>query len=311
MGPPATEPHEPGADPRGQRVAEHGGVLAGEVVEQSAPRHPRRIGEVVQAEAVQPALLRQLLRTRVDPPGGLLAVRRAPAAFCTLGHEVHSCTSFGWSANWARQVGWGRPVSDACSSSAESATTELDKSREDRFPTLAESCRNRCCGCLECPVMSGRALVLGGGGSAGNAWLIGVIAGLFEAGLDVTEADLIIGTSAGSTAAAQMAGAGPTELLAGILGVCAPAQGCSGGIRGWARPPWAGGGPHGANGPHHRCRCGCGRHAPQDGCGGARDGCGVGWLRACAVARYRRRSAAQSALAAPKDAHHGGRCPYR
>ena len=62
-----------------------------------------------------------------------------------------------------------------------------------------------------------RALVLGGGGSAGNAWLIGVIAGLFDAGLDVTEADLIIGTSAGSTAAAQITGANPTELLAGIL----------------------------------------------------------------------------------------------
>lgn len=62
-----------------------------------------------------------------------------------------------------------------------------------------------------------RALVLGGGGSAGNAWLIGVIAGLFDAGLDVTEADLIIGTSAGSTAAAQIASATPTELLANIL----------------------------------------------------------------------------------------------
>jgi NTE family protein len=62
-----------------------------------------------------------------------------------------------------------------------------------------------------------RALVLGGGGSAGNAWLIGVIAGLFDAGLDVTEADLIIGTSAGSTAAAQIAGASPTQLLADIL----------------------------------------------------------------------------------------------
>lgn len=35
------------------------------------------------------------------------------------------------------------------------------------------------------------ALVLGGGGSTGNAWLIGVIAGLFDAGLDVTTADLI------------------------------------------------------------------------------------------------------------------------
>src|SRR5580693_7038176 len=68
-----------------------------------------------------------------------------------------------------------------------------------------------------------RALVLGGGGAAGNAWLIGVIAGLFEAGLDVTEADLIIGTSAGSTAAAQITSATPTELLAGIL-AAAPQQ---------------------------------------------------------------------------------------
>jgi len=62
-----------------------------------------------------------------------------------------------------------------------------------------------------------RALVLGGGGSTGNAWLIGVIAGLFEAGLDVTGADLTIGTSAGSTAAAQIAGTSPTELYAAIL----------------------------------------------------------------------------------------------
>src|SRR4051812_10606075 len=63
----------------------------------------------------------------------------------------------------------------------------------------------------------GRALVLGGGGSTGNAWLIGVVAGLFDAGLDVTTADLIIGTSAGATAAAQITSATPTELLAAIL----------------------------------------------------------------------------------------------
>ncbi|MGH3848606.1 MAG: patatin-like phospholipase family protein, partial [Pseudonocardiaceae bacterium] len=62
-----------------------------------------------------------------------------------------------------------------------------------------------------------RALVLGGGGSAGNAWEIGVIAGLFDAGLDVTEADLMIGTSAGSTVAAQISSAPPAELLAAIL----------------------------------------------------------------------------------------------
>jgi len=58
------------------------------------------------------------------------------------------------------------------------------------------------------------ALVLGGGGSTGNAWLIGVFAGLFEAGLDVSGADLIVGTSAGSTAAAQITGAQADELLA-------------------------------------------------------------------------------------------------
>lgn len=41
----------------------------------------------------------------------------------------------------------------------------------------------------------GTALVLGEGGSAGNALLIGVIAGLLDDRLDVTKADLIIGTS--------------------------------------------------------------------------------------------------------------------
>jgi NTE family protein len=68
-----------------------------------------------------------------------------------------------------------------------------------------------------------RALVLHGGGSAGNAWEIGVIVGLFDAGLDVTEADLIIGTSAGSTAAAQITSASPAGLLAAIL-AAAPQQ---------------------------------------------------------------------------------------
>ena len=68
-----------------------------------------------------------------------------------------------------------------------------------------------------------RALVLGGGGSTGNAWLIGVISGLFESGLDVTDADLVIGTSAGSTAAAQISGATPIELLAAIF-AAAPRQ---------------------------------------------------------------------------------------
>jgi NTE family protein len=69
-----------------------------------------------------------------------------------------------------------------------------------------------------------RALVLGGGGSTGNAWLIGVVAGLFDAGLDVSTADLTIGTSAGSTAAAQIAGASTAELFAAAL-VAPPQRG--------------------------------------------------------------------------------------
>ncbi|MFN8105165.1 MAG: patatin-like phospholipase family protein [Acidimicrobiia bacterium] len=69
-----------------------------------------------------------------------------------------------------------------------------------------------------------RALVLGGGGSVGNAWEIGVVAGLFDAGLDVTVADLIVGTSAGATAAAQITAANPTELLAAIVAAAPPSR---------------------------------------------------------------------------------------
>lgn len=47
------------------------------------------------------------------------------------------------------------------------------------------------------------ALVLGGGGAAGIAWMIGVVAGLAQAGLDLTEAaDPVVGTSAGTSTAA-------------------------------------------------------------------------------------------------------------
>ena len=96
------------------------------------------------------------------------------------------------------------------------STTASNRPRSDQDqPQVDATKRARAAG--------GRALVLGGGGSTGNAWLIGVIAGLFDAGLDVTEADLTIGTSAGSTAAAQIAGATATELLAAIL-AAAPQQ---------------------------------------------------------------------------------------
>ena len=96
------------------------------------------------------------------------------------------------------------------------STTASDRPRSDQDqPQVDATKRARATG--------ERALVLGGAGSVGNAWEIGVIVGLFEAGLDVTEADLIIGTSAGSTAAAQITSASPTQLLADILSA-APQQ---------------------------------------------------------------------------------------
>jgi NTE family protein len=57
------------------------------------------------------------------------------------------------------------------------------------------------------------ALVLGGGGVTGAAWEIGILAGLAEAGVDVTGADLVIGTSAGSVVAARIATGQPLDYL--------------------------------------------------------------------------------------------------
>jgi NTE family protein len=54
-----------------------------------------------------------------------------------------------------------------------------------------------------------RALVLGGGGVAGIAWEVGVLAGLAEAGLDLTDADTVIGTSAGSVVGALIGSGTP------------------------------------------------------------------------------------------------------
>ena len=52
--------------------------------------------------------------------------------------------------------------------------------------------------------MDRRALVLGGGGVTGIAREIGVIAGLADRGIDLAAADVIIGTSAGSVAGADI-----------------------------------------------------------------------------------------------------------
>ncbi|MEU5597588.1 patatin-like phospholipase family protein [Streptomyces sp. NPDC020298] len=48
------------------------------------------------------------------------------------------------------------------------------------------------------------ALVLGGGGVGGIAWMTGLLTGLADGGQDVTGADVTVGTSAGSAVAAQL-----------------------------------------------------------------------------------------------------------
>lgn len=58
-----------------------------------------------------------------------------------------------------------------------------------------------------------RALVLGGGGVAGIAWQNGVLVGLGDAGVDVADAELLVGTSAGANVAAQFASGLPREEL--------------------------------------------------------------------------------------------------
>lgn len=49
-----------------------------------------------------------------------------------------------------------------------------------------------------------RALVLGGGGVTGIAWLTGLLRGLEEGGCDFSEIDRIVGTSAGSAVGGQL-----------------------------------------------------------------------------------------------------------
>jgi NTE family protein len=53
--------------------------------------------------------------------------------------------------------------------------------------------------------MAGRALVLGGGGVTGVAWELGILAGLVEQGIDITQPDLLVGTSAGAAVAGIIA----------------------------------------------------------------------------------------------------------
>jgi NTE family protein len=69
------------------------------------------------------------------------------------------------------------------------------------------------------------AVVLGGGGSVGEAWELGVIKGLRDAGVDVTDAELFVGTSGGSHLATLIrAGLDIDDLYASTL-VAGPATG--------------------------------------------------------------------------------------
>jgi NTE family protein len=57
------------------------------------------------------------------------------------------------------------------------------------------------------------ALVLGAGGVTGAAWETGLLRGLRDAGLDLTGADLVIGTSAGALVGAQVRSGLPLDRL--------------------------------------------------------------------------------------------------
>jgi NTE family protein len=70
--------------------------------------------------------------------------------------------------------------------------------------------------------VAGKALVLGGGGITGAAWEVGLVAGLAARGLDLTAADVVIGTSAGALAGAQLTSGVPLAEL--YAAQCAPSE---------------------------------------------------------------------------------------
>ena len=70
------------------------------------------------------------------------------------------------------------------------------------------------------------ALVLGGGGITGIAWETGLVAGLADAGVHLSGADLVIGTSAGSVVAAQLtSGADPARPVRAPAGASVGGEG--------------------------------------------------------------------------------------
>lgn len=73
--------------------------------------------------------------------------------------------------------------------------------------------------------MKDRALVLGGGGVAGIAWMTGLVFGLTERQVELRTADLTIGTSAGATLGAQLGSKSSLkELFQRLVEPSSPAQ---------------------------------------------------------------------------------------
>ncbi len=71
-----------------------------------------------------------------------------------------------------------------------------------------------------------RALVLSGGGPLAVAWEVGLLWGLAQAGLDLSDADYILGTSAGAIVGAHLAfGRSPEALVRGFLADAEQPQG--------------------------------------------------------------------------------------
>jgi NTE family protein len=69
----------------------------------------------------------------------------------------------------------------------------------------SDEAMSRPAGPSRAPGSGGRAVVLGAGGVVGTAWMAGLAAGLRRDDVDVAEADLIIGTSAGAIVGAMLA----------------------------------------------------------------------------------------------------------
>src|SRR6266700_7731057 len=139
---------------------------------------------------------------------------RAPDPAMRAHHATSCAVAVSSELRSARTCRWARP-----------AGVRYGRSRSGWGRPLGERAPHRFGGG---PAMT-YALVLGGGGIPGVAWETGLLHGLHEAGLDLTGADLFLGTSSGSLVGAQVATGVPLDGLYRRQRV--------GGDRGAERPP--------------------------------------------------------------------------